>query len=114
MPEDLEYPEVPVRDEYVDEDGKDAVDEYDDPLTFICQIRCSDLAALDPKGLLPHEGLLYFFGALSILTAFYMMMAARRACLPWACLLHLWVRWTMVSACSENLSSRRCSRICRG
>ena len=64
MPEDLEYPEVPVRDEYVDEDGKDAVDEYDDPLTFICQIRCSDLAALDPKGLLPHEGMLYFFGSL--------------------------------------------------
>lgn len=52
MPEDLEYPEVPV------------LDEYDDPLTFICQIRCSDLAALDPKGLLPHEGMLYFFGAL--------------------------------------------------
>ena len=64
MPEDLEYPEVPVRDEYVDEDGKDAVDEYDDPLTFICQIRCSDLASLDPKGLLPHEGMLYFFAAL--------------------------------------------------
>ena len=52
MPEDLEYPEVPVSDEYAD------------PLTFICQIRCSDLAALDPKGLLPHEGMLYFFGAL--------------------------------------------------
>ena len=64
MPEELEYPEVPVREAYVDEDGKDAVDEYDDPLTFICQIRCSDLAPLDPKGLLPHEGMLYFFGAL--------------------------------------------------
>ncbi len=64
MPEDLEYPEVPVREEYVDDDGHDAVDEYDDPLTFICQIRCSDLAAVDPEGLLPHEGMLYFFAAL--------------------------------------------------
>ena len=64
MPEDLEYPEVPVREEYVDDDGHDAVDEYYDPLTFICQIRCSDLAAVDPEGLLPHEGMLYFFAAL--------------------------------------------------
>lgn len=64
MPEDLEYPEVPVREEYVDDAGRDAVDEYDDPLTFICQIRCSDLAAVDPEGLLPHEGMLYFFAAL--------------------------------------------------
>ncbi len=64
MPEDLEYPEVPVREEYVDDDGRDAVDEYDDPLTFICQIRCSGLAAVDPEGLLPHEGMLYFFAAL--------------------------------------------------
>ena len=65
MPEELEYPEVPVREEYVDDDGRDAVDEYDDPLTFICQIRCSDLAAVDPEGLLPHEGMLYFFAALA-------------------------------------------------
>ena len=64
MPEELEYPEVPVREEYVDDDGRDAVDEYDDPLTFICQIRCSDLAAVDPEGMLPHEGMLYFFAAL--------------------------------------------------
>ncbi len=64
MPEDLEYPEVPVREEYVDDAGHDAVDEYDDPLTFICQIRCADLAAVDPEGLLPHEGMLYFFAAL--------------------------------------------------
>ena len=64
MPEEFEYPEVPVREEYVDDAGRDAVDEYDDPLTFICQIRCSDLAAVDPEGLLPHEGMLYFFAAL--------------------------------------------------
>ena len=55
MPEELDYPEVPVQD-----DG----DEYDDPLTFVCQIRCADIAPLDPKGLLPHEGMLYFFAAL--------------------------------------------------
>jgi len=55
MPEDLEYPEVPVN-----EDGE----LYYDPLTFICQIRCSDIAALDTKKQLPHEGMLYFFGAL--------------------------------------------------
>ena len=55
MPEELDWPEVPVND-----DG----DEYDDPLTFICQIRCSEIAALDPDGLLPHDGMLYFFGAL--------------------------------------------------
>lgn len=64
MPENLEYPEVSVREEYVDDAGHDAVDEYDDPLTFICQIRCADLAAVDPEGLLPHEGMLYFFAAL--------------------------------------------------
>lgn len=52
MPESLEYPEVPI-----DED-------YSDPLTFICQIRCEELAELDTEGLLPHEGMLWFFGSL--------------------------------------------------
>ena len=56
MPEELDYPEVTV----VDDDGE----EYLDPLTFVCQIRCQDIAALDPEGLLPHEGMLYFFAAL--------------------------------------------------
>ena len=55
LPEDLDWPSVPVND-----DG----DEYDDPLTFICQIRCDELAAYDPEELLPHEGMLYFFAAL--------------------------------------------------
>lgn len=41
------------------EDG----DEWDEPLTFLCQIRCEDIAALDPEGLLPHGGMLYFFAA---------------------------------------------------
>lgn len=34
------------------------------PLTFICQIDCEDIAALDPEGRLPHEGMLYFFAAI--------------------------------------------------
>jgi len=55
MPEDLDYPEVPVN-----EDGE----AYDEPLTFICQIRCEDIGPYDPEGLLPHSGMLYFFGAM--------------------------------------------------
>ena len=55
MPEALDYPEV-----LVTEDG----DSWQDPLTFVCQIRLEDIAALDPEGLLPHEGMLYFFAAL--------------------------------------------------
>jgi len=56
MPEELDWPEVTVND--------DEGDTYNDPLTFVCQIRCEDIAALDPEGLLPHEGMLYFFAAL--------------------------------------------------
>lgn len=56
MPENLDYPEVTI----VDDDGET----YEDPLTFVCQIRCADIAALDPEGLLPHRGMLYFFAAL--------------------------------------------------
>ena len=55
LPEELDWPSVPVND-----DG----DEYDDPLTFICQIRCEELAPLDPEGLLPHTGMLWFFASL--------------------------------------------------
>lgn len=35
-----------------------------DDLTFVCQIRCEDLADLDRKGVLPHKGMLYFFAAI--------------------------------------------------
>ena len=56
MPEQLDWPEVQV----TDEDGET----YDDPLTFVCQIRCDDIAALDSEGQLPHEGMLYFFAAI--------------------------------------------------
>ena len=47
MPEAMEYP---------------MTEDY--PLTFVCQINCEDIAALDPEGKLPHEGMLYFFAAL--------------------------------------------------
>jgi len=47
MPENMEYP---------------MVEDY--PLTFVCQINCEDIAAYDPEGRLPHEGMLYFFAAL--------------------------------------------------
>lgn len=54
MPSGSPYPVVHVA---------DGEDEWDEPLTFLCQIRCEDIAALDPDGLLPHEGMLYFFAA---------------------------------------------------
>lgn len=56
MPEEFDWPEVTVTDE--------AGETYDEPLTFVCQIRCEDVAALDPDGCLPHDGMLYFFAAL--------------------------------------------------
>ena len=55
LPDDLDWPTVEASDEG---------ETFEDPLTFICQIRCSELAELDPEGLLPHEGMLYFFAAL--------------------------------------------------
>ena len=54
MPENMQYPTVEVT-----EDGET----FDYPLTFICQINCEDIAAFDKEGKLPHEGMLYFFGA---------------------------------------------------
>ena len=56
FPEHMEYPTVKV----TDEDGET----FNYPLTFICQINCEDIASLDPDNLLPHEGMLYFFGAI--------------------------------------------------
>lgn len=44
----------------VDDDGE----EYLDPLTFICQLRCDELAPYDTEQQLPHTGMLYFFAAL--------------------------------------------------
>lgn len=56
MPENMQYPTIEV----TDEDG----DKMDYPLTFICQINCEDIAKFDTDGRLPHEGMLYFFGAI--------------------------------------------------
>ena len=61
MPENMQYPVMQVT-----EDGET----FDYPLTFICQINCEDIAAFDPDGLLPHEGMLYFFGAIDELLGY--------------------------------------------
>ena len=53
MPEGMAYPCIDV------EDGDGGT--YPEPLTFVCQIRCKDIAGLDSGGLLPHSGMLYFF-----------------------------------------------------
>ena len=55
MPENMQYPTVEAA-----EDGET----FDYPLTFICQINCEDLVPYDKDGKLPHEGMLYFFGAI--------------------------------------------------
>lgn len=55
MPENMQYPTIEVT-----EEGET----YDYPLTFLCQINCEDIAALDKEGQLPHEGMLYFFAAI--------------------------------------------------
>ncbi len=54
------FPDLPLGMSYpccgeADEEGRE------DTLTFICQIRLEEIAALDPEGLLPHKGMLYFF-----------------------------------------------------
>lgn len=55
MPPQMEYPTITMSD-----DGE----EFDCPLTFICQINCEDIAPFDKEDLLPHEGMLYFFAAM--------------------------------------------------
>jgi uncharacterized protein YwqG len=55
MPENMQYPTIEVT-----EDGET----FEYPLTFICQINCEDIAPYDKDGKLPHEGMLYFFGAI--------------------------------------------------
>ena len=54
LPAGSPYPVVPMGD----------TPEDCEPLTFLCQIRCEDLAEVDAEGLLPHEGMLYFFAAI--------------------------------------------------
>ena len=55
LPTDMPYPTVRV---------KDADGEYEEPLTFICQIKCEDIAMLDYDRILPQTGMLYFFAPL--------------------------------------------------
>lgn len=55
MPEWMDYPEMMVT---------EVGDTWKEPLTFVCQIRCEELAALDAEGFMPHEGMLYFFAAI--------------------------------------------------
>ncbi len=61
LPENMQYPTFTV-----EEDGE----KYEYPLTFICQINCEDIAPFDPEGKLPHEGMLYFFGAVDQLVGY--------------------------------------------
>ena len=61
MPENMQYPTIEVT-----EEGET----YDYPLTFVCQINCEDIAALDKENLLPHEGMLYFFAAIDKWTGY--------------------------------------------
>lgn len=61
LPENMQYPTMEVN-----EGGES----YEYPLTFICQINCEDIAAFDPEGRLPHEGMLYFFGAVDELIGY--------------------------------------------
>ena len=54
LPKGSPYPTVPCA---------EGDDRWDEPLTFLCQIRCEDIAEMDSENLLPHEGMLYFFAA---------------------------------------------------
>lgn len=42
----------------------DPDDDTEELLTFVCQIRLEEIAALDTEGLLPHKGMLWFFADL--------------------------------------------------
>ena len=57
------FPDLPDGVEYPVKDGIDS-DGFEDTLTFVCQIRMEDIAPYDTRGLLPHEGILYFFADL--------------------------------------------------
>jgi len=61
LPENFQYPVMKV---------SEGGESYDYPLTFICQINCEDIAPFDKEGMLPHEGMLYFFGAIDELLGY--------------------------------------------
>lgn len=55
LPADVPYPTVTVA------DGDEV---YEEPLTFVCQIRCDEIAPFDTARLLPREGMLWIFAPL--------------------------------------------------
>lgn len=57
-------PDLPPDVPYPCARAHDADGEYDEPLTFLCQIRMEDVARWDTEGLLPPGGMLYFFAAI--------------------------------------------------
>ena len=63
LPADVPYPYVMV------DEGED--DAYPEPLTFICQIRMEDVAPFEHAGLLPRNGMLYFFAAIDHFLGYY-------------------------------------------
>lgn len=77
LPADAEYPMMTVCE---NPDGSTRIvrandnvsgcETYEYPLTFICQVRCEDIAELDTGNLLPHEGMLYFFAAMDEFTGY--------------------------------------------
>lgn len=48
------FPDLPVNVEWPE-------NKEGELLTFICQVRLEEIAALDSEGLLPHEGMIWFF-----------------------------------------------------
>ena len=62
MPAEMQYPMMTVK----EEDGE----EYEYPMTFVCQLNCEELARFDAENLLPHEGMLYFFAAIDEYTGY--------------------------------------------
>ena len=53
LPQGVEYPMIVI----TNEEGET----YEDPMFFVCQIRCEELAPHDPMNLLPHSGMIYVF-----------------------------------------------------
>ena len=62
MPAEMQYPMLTLK----EEDGE----EYEYPMTFVCQLNCEELARFDAEHLLPREGMLYFFAAIDEYTGY--------------------------------------------
>ena len=57
-------PDLPANMLYPETIFTDREEQFADPMTFICQLRCEELAEYDIDNLLPHTGLLSFFAAI--------------------------------------------------